>query len=205
MINNNRKRIFIIYNIVMILLIVYFIMFPARVIKSSNIKIKNRGILPSFADGTKIEQEFKSNGNYDSFAVQFATYNYIFKDGDIIIDLVETDNNKHCKKNILATSLKDTGPSTINCQLKKNKAYSLQINTKGISNEHQITLYSTSFDDGNHKLLINQEEDKNNLILYYYQNSKSYSNIFYIVLMINIDIILFPFVFLSKNGGEIDE
>lgn len=195
----NKKKIFVAYNLMILILTIIFIVLPSIVIKVDSIKIDNQKPLEPFNDETVIEQRFISDDNYDSFAVFFATYNYIFKNGNITIDLLETGSNKHCKRNIYATSLTDTGPTTIECELKKNKEYSLKINTRGIPNYHKITLYTTSYDDDNYELLVDDTIQEENLVIYYYKNVPSYTNLFYIFLLITIDIIVYPSVFLSRK------
>lgn len=194
----NKKTFFIIYNIGIILLLIYFLTCPSYVIEETTNLIENRQVLEKFADETTVEQEFMPTENYDSFGVYFATYGYIHKKGSIIADLVDIESKKHCKKNIYATSLTNITPTKINCPLEKNKKYSLKINVKDIHKKHEITLYTTSFNDDNHKLLVNNEEANCNLTMYFYKTSRTYSNMIYIVLLVIIDIIIYPFIFSKK-------
>lgn len=194
----NRKSFFIIYNICIILLFIYFIACPSYVIKENTNPIENRQVIDKFGDETVIEQEFMPTNNYDSYGIYFSTFDYIHKKGNITVDLVDVETKKHCKKNIFAASLINNTPTKINCQLEKNKKYSLKIKVKNINKKHKITLYCTSYDDDNYKLLINNKESENNLIMYYYKNNRTYSNMIYIILLLILDIIIYPYIFSKK-------
>ena len=196
------KKYYIIYNISLILFIIYFLLFPSYVIVNSTNPIENRNPIPSFSNETTINQEFQAKENYDSFGVFFATYQYIFKNGIIKIDLLDKDKNKHCTKTIYATSLTDTGPSKINCSIKNNRNYNLTITVKDLDKKHKLTLYSTTYDDNNTKLIINNKEKNYNLVMYYYQKKFNYSNIIYILLLIVFDMIIYPFIFTTQKDKE---
>lgn len=200
---NKKKKYFIIYNIIILMLFLVTLFFPNAVIKESSIKIKNKGVLEPFAN-TNIKQEFISSKNASTFAVQFGTYGYIFKNGLITVTVTDLQSNKKCTSNILATSLSDTGPSVIKCNLKKKNKYLLEIKTKNIPDEHKITLYTTDYNSKNFKLKVDGEESNKNLVLFYYNKANSYINIFYVILLLTIDMIIYPFIFnCDKSMGVV--
>jgi len=194
----NKKLFFIIYNIGIVLLLIYFLTCPAYVIEETNDPIENRQVLEKFRDGTTIEQEFMSKENYDGYGIYFATFGYLHKKGNVVVDLVDVETKKHCKKDMPASTLTNITPTKIDCPLEKNKKYSLKIKVKNISKNHKITLYCTTYDNDDHKLLINNEESEYNLIMYYYKNNRTYLNMVFIVLLLILDIIIYPYIFLKK-------
>ena len=195
----SKKNFFIIYNIGIILLLIYFLICPSYTLEELTSPIENRQVLEKFADETTLEQEFISNDNYDSYGLYFATYGYIHEKGYVIANLENIENKKHCQKKIALTSLTNITPTKINCPLEKNKKYSLKISVNNIHKKHEISIYTTSVDDDNHTLLVNNEEINKNLIMYYYKTNKTHGNMIYIILLVIIDIIIYPFIFFKKE------
>lgn len=198
----NRKKIYILFNIVIVIFLITVFLFPKKISDTTSIEIKDLDTVNPFSDHTKITQEFLVDKNHKQFAIQFATYQHIYENGKINLMITNNKTKKTVKKVLKATTLTDTSPTTINYKLKKNTSYTLQIETSGIPMEHMLTLYTTSFDDEHHMLTINGREESRNLVLYYIDDKITYFNIWYVFLLLSISTILYP---ICMVGGKQDE
>lgn len=185
-----------------LLLFIIVLIFPKEVVNTTNIDLENITPMEPFNDGVVITQDFSVSKNHKKFAIQFATYQHIYKNGKINITITNHKTKKKVTKIIKATSLTDTSATTINYPLKKNISYTIEIKTKDIPKEHKLTLYTTNFDDDQHRLTINGEEQKENLVFYYMDNQKSYFNIWYIFLLISISIVFYPVCMMEEEKNE---
>ncbi len=198
----NKKNSYIAFNILILLLFIIVLIFPKKVLTTTNIELDNVTPMEPFHDGTVITQDFSGSKNHKKFAIHFATYQHIYEDGKINVTITNHKTNKKVKKVIKATSLTDTSATTINYPLKKNVSYTIEIKTKGIPEEHKLTLYTTDFDNDEHKLTINGEEQKGNLVFYYIDNQNSYFNIWYVFLLLSISVILYPICMMEGEKNE---
>lgn len=198
----NKKNSYILFNILILLLFILVLVFPKKVINTTNIKLENVTPMEPFTDEAIITQDFSVSKNYKKFAIQFATYQHIYKDGKINVTITNHKTNKKVIKVIKATSLTDTSATTINYPLKKNVSYTIEIKTKGIPEEHKLTLYTTDFDNDKYKLTINGEEQQENLVFYYMNSQNSYFNIWYVFLLLSISVILYPICMMEVEKNE---
>ena len=193
-----NKKIKICYLLIIVLLLcsLLTLIFPSKSYVADNYEIKDQKLLKNLKTGDHLKQEFYVINNYSKIGILYANYNKLIENGYIYIKLTDQNNNVQNKK-VKLSSISDNSYFFVNCKLKKNTKYIMDI--KIVGSEMPIALYTTSAEVEYANLEVNGKKVKNNLAMSFMYSTNNYFNIWYYIF--GISILLF-FVVLNRNNEE---
>lgn len=169
--------------IILILLSIAIVIFPGKTYKSNSFEILDQEILDELKDNDHLEQSFISDDNYNFVGIPIATYSKLIKKGKIIVT-ISNEKGKTKKYIINSDTLLDCKPYFFKYNLRKNKAYKINVIIDKLSSPITLQVTNAKIDDAT--LIINNEKSDKNITLYFLKAKKDYYAIWYCLLIISI-------------------